>query len=121
MSFLQGEVNMIYTSYFAKSAHLDNAICITITTPKFFKGESYHDLAPTGRLMIGYKSGKITKKEYRAAYFKLHFDRGLDPVKVAADLDGKVLLCWERSNAFCHRHLAAEWLNRAGFRTKELS
>lgn len=37
------------------------------------------------------------------------------------ELDGSVLLCWEKSGAFCHRRLVAEWLEDAvGEKVQEL-
>jgi len=36
----------------------------------------------------------------------------LNPVHVADDLEGKVLLCWELPGQFCHRRLVAEWLEK---------
>jgi len=42
----------------------------------------------------------------------------LDPVSVVEELKTKsqgqpvVLLCYEKSGSFCHRHLVAEWLNK---------
>jgi uncharacterized protein (DUF488 family) len=39
---------------------------------------------------------------------------------VAQALEGKVLLCYEKSGDFCHRHLVAEWLRRYGYEVKEL-
>lgn len=30
-----------------------------------------------------------------------------------------VLLCYERPNDFCHRHLVAEWLREAGYNIEE--
>lgn len=59
---------------------------------------------------------KMPDKLYTAEYNKL-LDR-VDLVKFVKDLEisgkGKdvVLLCWESSNDFCHRHLLAERLNK---------
>jgi hypothetical protein len=36
----------------------------------------------------------------------------LNPVRVADELEGKVLLCWELPGQFCHRRLVAEWLEK---------
>ena len=42
-----------------------------------------------------------------------------------ADKDGTFysfdicLICYEKPSDFCHRHLVAEWLNKAGFECKE--
>lgn len=34
----------------------------------------------------------------------------LEPLEVFNDLDGKILLCYEESEYFCHRHIVAAWL-----------
>lgn len=34
----------------------------------------------------------------------------LNPEKVYNELgDDAILLCWEKSNTFCHRYIVAEW------------
>ena len=48
-------------------------------------------------------------------YVKHFYDevlKNLDPNKVYNDLDGAVLLCYEESYEFCHRHIVASWLNK---------
>ena len=45
----------------------------------------------------------------------------LDPKKVVKDLGPEsILLCWERPDRFCHRHIVAEWLRKAGYDVWEL-
>jgi len=36
----------------------------------------------------------------------------LDPQRLYEDLDGSILLCWENSDQFCHRHIVAMWLEK---------
>mgnify|MGYP001183215749 CR=1 FL=1 len=109
----------IYTSYYAKSAKLPNAISISKGTPKWFPGPSYEPLFPEWDLILNYRNGKITEDEYRIRYND-HLSK-LDPNVVYKELKGKVLLCWETSNQFCHRHLVAEWLNKhLGITVREL-
>ena len=38
--------------------------------------------------------------------------KNLDPNKVYSDLDNSVLLCYEQSYEFCHRHIVASWLEK---------
>lgn len=109
----------IYTSYYAKSAKLPNAISISRGTPTWFTGPSYEPLFPEWNLILNYKDGKITEDEYRIRYNDQLSK--LDPKVVYKELEGKVLLCWETSNQICHRHLVAEWLNKhLGITVKEL-
>ncbi len=40
--------------------------------------------------------------------------------EVADDLYGKILLCYEKPENFCHRHILAEWLRKNGYKCEEL-
>lgn len=97
---------MIQTSYFAKAAKMDNAVAISIGVPKWFKGERYPALAPSWSLVK-----ESNEKTYRERYYREVLSR-LNPVYVADDLEGKILLCHEKPGDFCHRRLVAEWLER---------
>jgi hypothetical protein len=45
----------------------------------------------------------------------------LDPKQVAAELDGCILLCYEKDSTFCHRRIVAEWLEAAlGIKVPEM-
>ena len=44
----------------------------------------------------------------------------LDPEEVYNKLNNSVLLCYEDSDDFCHRHIVADWLRAAGFECEEL-
>ncbi len=43
-----------------------------------------------------------------------------DPIKVGKELQGMILLCYEKTGDFCHRHLVAEWLREAKFDVEEI-
>ena len=53
-------------------------------------------------------------------YSKEELDK-LDPKQVYEELgENAVLLCWEKSSDFCHRHLVSEWLSeKLGIEVKE--
>ena len=53
-------------------------------------------------------------------YYKYETLDKLDPHKVAVDLEGKTLLCYEKSEDFCHRHIVAAWLRHYGYEVEEL-
>jgi uncharacterized protein YeaO (DUF488 family) len=102
---------LIRTSYFAKYKNPDG-ISIALKSPEWFKGESYKDLAPSWSILGNYQASQHTyedqniyEKRYRAEILAK-----LDPKKVAVTLNGKVLLCYERPDDFCHRHIVAQWL-----------
>ena len=115
---------MIYTSYFAKyKGEAGVAICKYM--PKWelkYPIEWYPQLAPTAEILINWKSSKQDKAaeaEYTEAYKRDVLSK-LDVNKVYEELDGKVLLCYERPDQFCHRHIVAEWFRDAGYMCNEL-
>lgn len=100
------------TSYFAKSGKHPKAVCITAKRPWFYKGRIYPKLGPKTRFLKKYK-----KDGDEAFYTEQYYNykevlNTLNPKKIYKDL-GKdaVLLCWEGSGKFCHRHIVAEWLS----------
>lgn len=111
---------MIYTSYFAKSATRPNAISIALSSPKFFKGKHYDRLAPTWDLLKWHKNGEIDEHRYKEIYMNLLKTRNVTPGQIAQDLNGMVLLCWEKPDKFCHRHIVRDWLKENGVECQEL-
>jgi len=109
------------TSYFAKIRNLygANLVSIALKTPPGFKGTVYTKLAPTYDLLIKWKNGNMTEEEYIKEY-KLILNK-LDPHKVYRQLgEDAILLCYEKSGDFCHRHIVAKWFNNAGYNVEEL-
>lgn len=119
--------SIIYTSYFAKIRSLpDNfvPISISIYPPKGWTGLEYKQLAPSASILSEWKQRGDCKR-----YIDRYFDEilsKLDPFQVAADLyqmagDGKypVLICYEKSEDFCHRHLVTSWLEENNIRAEE--
>ena len=109
---------VIKTSYFAKSGKLENAVSIAVGTPKFFAGPSFKPLMPPWPLVNGYKNGSISEAEYEEEYKKTVLEK-LDAAIIGRELDGKTLLCWEKSGVFCHRHIVASWLRERGYEVEE--
>lgn len=111
---------MIFTSYFAKRSVRDSGlipVAISLSVPKGFRGKRYLTLAPTREMINLAHDGKTEK--YIKQYTEQILSR-LDPQKVYNELDGCVLLCWEKSGSFCHRRLVAEWLEKGtGNRVEE--
>ncbi|MGC9515592.1 hypothetical protein [Methanocrinis sp.] len=97
------------TSNFARSGSHPRAVAISRTQPRGWTGRAYEPLAPTWRLVQAAKSGAIDEDEYIRRYREGVLSK-LDPATVYADLgEDAILLCWERSGAFCHRRLVAKW------------
>jgi DNA repair photolyase len=106
---------MIQTSYFAKAASLPNAVAISQGIPTWYKGARYRLLAPSWDL-IQIKDPELYKERYyREVLSKL------DPLQVASDLEGCILLCHEKDSTHCHRRIVAEWLEAAlGIKVPEM-
>lgn len=97
------------TSYFAKYKGSDG-VAICLYKPYWFKGEHYPTLAPTKEILEDYKNGDIDEEEYIRRYKEDVLSK-LNPKEVYNDLKDKVLLCYERYDKFCHRHIVAQWLS----------
>lgn len=105
----------IKTSYFGNIKKLEAAgiktISISRYPPKWYSGLQLQKLAPTGP-MLKMKDAEYTLK------FKEILSK-LNPNEVKAELEsmgnGKpvAMLCFERPQDFCHRHLVAAWLNES--------
>lgn len=127
---------MLYTSYFGKMKRLP-ADCVTISicgkAPDWYTGLQYKKLAPKWEFF------KIWKETKDNDYYVREFDRQvlsvLDAKQCLEDLvhklsleqqelyrQGKlaiVLLCYEKPDDFCHRHLVADWFMKHGIDCKE--
>lgn len=104
-------MKQFYTSYYAKKGTDPMAVSISAKAPHYFKGRWYLKLAPTWEMINGIKYGGWSEADYCAAYMdKLD---GVDPDQVVDDLaDGSIMLCYEVPTDFCHRHIAAEWIEQ---------
>jgi len=95
------------TSYFARYKGTDG-VSIAVGSPRWFKGDKYALLCPTWDIIESYfktNDWKVYEERYRKEILSK-----LDPNKVYEDLKDKVILCWERSNCNCHRHIVAAWI-----------
>lgn len=120
---------MIYTSYFAKLRKMPEdvvPIAICKYPPKWYDGLAYKRLAPPANLISAWKNGEISMEDYIHIYTNEILNKN-NPDVVVSDLiqmanEGViVLLCFENSEEFCHRHLVAEWLDQAGYPCEELN
>ena len=114
---------MIYTSYFAQMKKLcnefakDSFVSIARYSPFWYHGLALEALMPSKELLAGYRAGKITVEEYTK-----QFNAQLANLNVhdyGEALQGHVLICFERSEEFCHRHLVTKWLNDNGYECEE--
>jgi hypothetical protein len=105
----------LFTSYYNKNMHSPMAYAISATVKPYIKEavpnlKRYTDLAPPWLLVDMIIQGQITADEYDSLYIEKVLMR-LNPDKVVADLpDGAILLCYEKPEDHCHRHLVAGWI-----------
>lgn len=117
---------MIYTTYFANLRHLPTTvtpIAICGDVPKFYTGLTYKKLAPK------YSFWSVWEKTKDNDYYIENFNKlvldNLNQEDVVSDLlslsptEDIALVCYEKPKDFCHRHLVADWLCRAGYNCKE--
>lgn len=99
------------TSYFSKSSKHPNAVSIAVKTPAWYTGRIYQKLAPKFWFLKKYKEDG-NKEFYTKQYYTEVLNK-LDPDTVFKELgEHSVLLCWEASDKFCHRHIVAKWLSK---------
>ena len=120
----------IYTTYFAKLNKLPKdviVIPISNSIPKYLDSSlsrmKYKKLVPPWYIVKDYQGDKDETK-YTERYNKLILGQ-LDPEKVFCELKNMsrgsdvALVCCEKSDDFCHRHLVSEWLREAGYDVEE--
>ena len=111
---------MVYTSYFAMMKWLNKEKCISISrfTPVKIDIKKFELLAPSEDLLNHYKQYHDIDY-YEQQYFE-YLNRA-NPKKVYDYLDGNILLCYEKSSDFCHRHLLRKWFNDNGLKCEEIN
>lgn len=117
---------MIYTSYFAKLKDLpDNIIPISICgkAPDWYKGLQYKKLAPKYDFFMKWKENH--DNDYYIKCFNEQVLNRLDWFEVYDELYSLAetvakdkshyeicLICYEKPDDFCHRHLVSNWFNK---------
>lgn len=112
----------MYTGYFAKLKTYVNEGLIPVSicgkAPDWYNGFQYKKLAPKYNFFIEWKNGSHKgDNEYYIEHFNNEVLDTLNKTEVIEDLkkfsndiDKIVLLCYEKPNDFCHRHLVSKWL-----------
>lgn len=117
----------LYTSYFANVRNISNTIlpcAIVYKPPQGFIGLHYPKLGPSYSIFSEYKIKNNTNRYIQRFYNEILSN--LNPQKVVNDLyqlsngNDIVLLCYDKPNAFCHRHLVSKWLNDNRFECYEI-
>lgn len=104
---------MIFTSNYAIAGRHPDAVATSQGIPKWFRGRVYKALAPhRWMLKIGANGDPKEEARFRTLYYEKILAL-LDVHHVVADLgENALLLCWEDPDSYCHRRLAAEWIER---------
>lgn len=122
---------MIYTSYFAQLRNLpENIIPVSICgkAPNWYHGHQYKKLAPKYDFFMEWQ--KNHDNDYYIKCFNEQVLGNLNAVDVILDLSKMIysfnigesdicLVCYEKPDDFCHRHLVAQWLRDNGFSCAE--
>lgn len=81
-----------------------------------FEGKTLLELAPYRELFDIWRDnkGKIPEEENTRYYIEQYYNKILSKVNIEQllkDEKDPILLCYEESNDFCHRHVVAEYIN----------
>ena len=107
----------VYTSYYAKLSKIPESfypIAISCTVPDGINIPRYVSLAPPYSILSRYKEDKDStayEVEYRETVLShLEKDKVLRQLERMSGGKDVVLMCYERSDSFCHRHIVASWI-----------
>ena len=117
----------IYTSYFGNVKNLPSTlcpICISGKPPDGWNGAEFKVFAPK------YDFFKVYKETHDKEYYIKHFNEDVlahidardsfNRLKSIAGDKIPCMICYEKPNDFCHRHLVAKWLeDNLGIEVKE--
>lgn len=114
----------MYTSYFNNIKNVKNPLSICGKAPDWYSGPQYKILAPKYWFLIKYKNKELTKDDYIKHYYN-EILNNLDPTILYKKLirnfgENVTLLCYEKPNEFCHRHIVREWFQNNGINIQEL-
>ena len=115
----------IFTSYFAISRKLPPdavQVSIALYQPKNWGGNCCRSLAPSRNMLDAYKSNN-DQEAYKKSYNQMLGVRSqealFEGLKLCYEGRDVILMCYEKPDAFCHRHLVAAWLKAAGIPCEE--
>ncbi len=121
---------MIFTCNFANWKKIPVPvvpIAVCRYLPKGLDIASYPPLFPPEDLLKAYKNGQVNDGFFKETYTRQVLNK-LDVSKVVIDLydmdcglGSVVLLCYESSDKFCHRHLIRDWLISHGMTSQEFA
>lgn len=87
---------------------------------------SIEEAYPRQELLEAFKSNLVGEEEFSRKYIeetKPRIEKIAERIKIASVMTGKkklVLLCYEKTGDFCHRHLLAGMLGEIGIEVEEV-
>lgn len=117
---------MIYTSYFGQLKNIPShitPIAICGKSPSWYEGYEYKKLAPKYEFFVKWRESK--DNDYYISQYttqvldKLNVQEVIQELYQRTGAKDVVLICYEKPNDFCHRHLVSDWLNKNGVECNE--
>jgi hypothetical protein len=101
----------------------EETLSISRNPPDWYEGHCVRGLSPSVGLLKAKNDKWISDTEFTKQYIKEIEERIEGQYdRLARLLNGKVLLCFEKPDKFCHRHVLAEWLRtNLNFTVEEFS
>ena len=115
---------IIATSYFGNLKNVKNPIAICGKSPDWYNGPQYKVLAPKYSFFKDYKDGIIDEAGYTSQFYSqvlssLKQEDVINKLKSFYPNEEEItLICYEKPEEFCHRHIVANWLEEAGYEVK---
>lgn len=116
----------IYTTYFAKARRLPShvkPISICAYPPSWFAGPNFEKLAPNKNILMEYKQAgdtdEFSKRYKEDTLARLNPEDVVEELRAMTSTKDVALVCFEKSEDFCHRHLIAQWLREHGIEAEE--
>ncbi len=117
----------IYTTYFAMVKKLPAnivPISIAIKPPnESFAKNAYRELFPTWNILKAYKDDgdeeKYTRDYKRTVLNHLLPEQVYKDLKQISNGNDVALVCYEKPENFCHRHIVADWMEKDGYTVTE--
>jgi hypothetical protein len=114
----------ISTSFFGAAVTPRNPVSIALFPPRRFRGHEFRKLAPPHWLLRDYRAGRVDDGGYSRMYSE-HVLSAFSPGSLFDELVhvfgwNITLLCHCPPGEFCHRRLAAAFLEGVGMTVPEL-
>lgn len=115
----------IWTSYYANAKNLPSSItpiAISLSVPKSESFKIYKKLCPTWFMLNEYKEDNDKNKyteRFNILLKRVNCDKVVKELQELSEGKDVCLLCYEKPDDFCHRHLVAKHLKNNGYECKE--